>query len=484
VNRVAEEVAKAFAGALSRFAKAEAAATAIRVLDALDDALPLPAALSRAPLGDEPGCESVLVMGLEPMRAVAATLYGGLGAEDDLPASAVCEVAGELSSMVLASLLDRIGGSLEIGAGVTKVVEDAAEIGPVPEGATIVRFAIEGSLPLEVVHVVPAALADRLQSAEPVGAEAAGPSDPALAAVERAAGITADAAQAVLSTLMQGKVEASSPTIESDPRDPLDAMAYPFLAVEVSYVAGVAGTNLFALTTDQVARLASAMMGVTEIGLGTSEIEVSAASEAMNQVMGAATRTMADALSIDIDISPPRSQLINSADEARAQFGEWAYVSRFRLSMADFSADVVQLVAPEFAEDLRRAFAGADEKPGEKAPKVALAMPALPDPTAEPARPGTFTGDLLRSTTVRVSAELGRARVPVGRLGNLRNGSIVELDRAVDEAIDIRVNGQLYARGKLLLVDGEYAVQVISIAQPDHEPHTRSFTGGTSAWHE
>jgi flagellar motor switch protein FliN/FliY len=482
VSQVAEEVAKAFAGALARFAKVEAEATAIRRLDVLDDALPLPVTQSRAPVGDEPGCESVLLVGLEAMRAVAATLYGGLGAADDLPASAVSEVAGELSSMVLASLADRVGGSLEIGAAVTTVAEEAAGLEPVAEGATIVRFTIDGPLPLEVVHLVPAALAERLQSAEPADGAAEAPADAALAAVERAAKITADSAQSVLSTLMQGTVEASAPTIESDPRDPLDAMAYPFLAVEVSYVAGVAGTNLFALTTDQVARLASAMMGVTEIGEGTSEIELSAASEAMNQVMGAATRTMADALSIDIDISPPRSQLIASADEARALFSEWAYVSRFRLSMGDFSADVVQLVAPEFAEDLRRAFAGVDD--GAPPPPPASAFGPLPDPPAEAARPHGFTSELLRSTTVRVSAELGRARIPVGRLGNLQNGSVVELDRGVDDAIDIRVNGQLYARGKLLLVDGEYAVQVISIAKPDHDPHTRSFTGGTPAWHE
>jgi flagellar motor switch protein FliN/FliY len=480
VNHIATDVATAFAGALSRFAKVEAEAAAVRTVDALDD-VALPVTVSRTPLGDEPGCESVLLIGLESMRAVATTLYGGLGAADDLPASAVSEVAGELSSMVLAALADRTGGALEIGAAVTAVAEEADGLGAVPEGATIVRFAIEGPLPLEVAHVVPAELADRLQASGP----ADGAADAALAAVERAAQITADSAQSVLSTLMQGTVEASAPTIESDPHDPLDAVSYPFLAVEVSYVAGVAGTNLFALTTDQVARLASAMMGVSEIGLGTSEIEISAASEAMNQVMGAATRTMADALSIDIDISPPRSQLIESADEARSAFGEWAYVSRFQLSLGDFSADVVQLVAPEFAEDLRRAFAGVDEAPPvAAAPQSSPPGSPFPDLPPEPVSTGIFTGDLLRATSVRVSAELGRARVPVGRLGTLTNGSVLELDRTVEEAIDIRVNGQLYARGKLLLVDGEYAVQVISIAKPDHEPDARSFTGGTPAWHE
>ena len=53
----------------------------------------------------------------------------------------------------------------------------------------------------------------------------------------------------------------------------------------------------------------------------------------------------------------------------------------------------------------------------------------------------------------------------------------------IGEQRGLRGDRDLPAR-RVQLVDGEYAVQVISIAKPDPEPPTRSFTGGTHAWHE
>jgi len=67
---------------------------------------------------------------------------------------------------------------------------------------------------------------------------------------------------------------------------------------------------------------------------------------------------------------------------------------------------------------------------------------------------------------VRVSAELGRARVPVSDVMNLPPGAIVELDRTPSETIDILVNGRAFARARLVLVDGEYAAQIVSLEPP------------------
>ena len=46
---------------------------------------------------------------------------------------------------------------------------------------------------------------------------------------------------------------------------------------------------------------------------------------------------------------------------------------------------------------------------------------------------------------------------------NLPPGAIVELDRTPSEPIDILVNGRPFARARLVLVDGEYAVQIVSL---------------------
>ena len=64
---------------------------------------------------------------------------------------------------------------------------------------------------------------------------------------------------------------------------------------------------------------------------------------------------------------------------------------------------------------------------------------------------------------MRVSAELGRARLPYRAVMNLPPGAIVELDRTPSDAVDVLVNGRPFAEARLVLVDGEYAVQIVSL---------------------
>ena len=65
-----------------------------------------------------------------------------------------------------------------------------------------------------------------------------------------------------------------------------------------------------------------------------------------------------------------------------------------------------------------------------------------------------------------MSAELGRSQLEVARVMNLPPGSIVELDRTPTDPIDILVNGRPFAKARLVLVDGEYAAQIVSLERP------------------
>lgn len=64
---------------------------------------------------------------------------------------------------------------------------------------------------------------------------------------------------------------------------------------------------------------------------------------------------------------------------------------------------------------------------------------------------------------VRLSAVLGRTRMPVSRLLKMDIGTVVELDRQVGEAIDIYVNDRLVARGEIVLVEGRLGVTMTEI---------------------
>ena len=81
---------------------------------------------------------------------------------------------------------------------------------------------------------------------------------------------------------------------------------------------------------------------------------------------------------------------------------------------------------------------------------------AAPIPVAgEPVESDTPLSGALRSVNVRVWAELGRTRMPTGQVVGLPSGAIVELDRDADDAVDLYVDGQHYATGRLVVTDDE-----------------------------
>ena len=64
---------------------------------------------------------------------------------------------------------------------------------------------------------------------------------------------------------------------------------------------------------------------------------------------------------------------------------------------------------------------------------------------------------------VNISAVLGRASMSVAQLLQLAQGSVLELDRKVGEAIDIYVNNRLVARGEVVIVDERLGVTMTEI---------------------
>jgi flagellar motor switch protein FliN/FliY len=64
---------------------------------------------------------------------------------------------------------------------------------------------------------------------------------------------------------------------------------------------------------------------------------------------------------------------------------------------------------------------------------------------------------------VNISAVLGRTHMSVAQLLRLGQGSVLELDRKVGEAIDIYVNNRLVARGEVVIVDDRLGVTMTEI---------------------
>ena len=72
---------------------------------------------------------------------------------------------------------------------------------------------------------------------------------------------------------------------------------------------------------------------------------------------------------------------------------------------------------------------------------------------------------LVSDVMLDVTVELGRQSLRLSQVLNLNIGSVVELDRSAGAPVDIRVNGILFGRGEVVVVDNEYAVRVIEILE-------------------
>ena len=62
-----------------------------------------------------------------------------------------------------------------------------------------------------------------------------------------------------------------------------------------------------------------------------------------------------------------------------------------------------------------------------------------------------------------VTLELGRAELRIEELLALREGSVVTLDKEAGEPIDILANGQLVARGEVIVVDDKFCVRICEV---------------------
>lgn len=61
---------------------------------------------------------------------------------------------------------------------------------------------------------------------------------------------------------------------------------------------------------------------------------------------------------------------------------------------------------------------------------------------------------------LRVWAEIGRTKLPAAFVVGMPQGAIVDLDSEPDEPADLFVNGRHFGTGRLVLVDGEWALRV------------------------
>jgi flagellar motor switch protein FliN len=159
----------------------------------------------------------------------------------------------------------------------------------------------------------------------------------------------------------------------------------------------------------------------------------------------------------EVEISPPDIRILEQPGSGAEFYGTSPHATSTTFLIEGEACRLIQLVPSAFVVRICRAF---DELNAEPEPGDADAHAALGYNGADGQGPASMgLVDALGEIKLRVWAELGRTRLPLGRALGLPLGAVVELDRAADAPVDLFVNGVRFAQGHLLTTDdGEWAL--------------------------
>lgn len=337
-----------------------------------------------------------------------------------------------------------------------------------------------------------------------------------------------------LSTLLNQKVEITTPVVKVIGKEELEGeVTFRPVSVQVNYIEGFSGNNVFFIKTEDAAVIADIMLG----GDGTNpdeelnEMHLSAVQEAMNQMMGAAATSMSTVFNKKIDISPP--EIIHGLGNEKKEvlFQDDVYVKVFFKLMVGnlIDSNMVQLVPLDFAKELVQQLMNpapeveADEPEAAESQTAAsintsshvnaapvtenkqveqeqpviqaaaanqrneeiLGRPSSQDANVQEAAFSNFEHaplnhqgqrnlDMLMDIPLRVTVELGRTKQSIKEILELGAGSIIELDKLAGEPVDILVNEKLVAEGEVVVIDENFGVRVTDIvSQYDRIQHLR-----------
>lgn len=318
--------------------------------------------------------------------------------------------------------------------------------------------------------------------------------------------ISMGSASTTLSELLNQKVNITSPQVKVMTKNELfRSFEVPYLVIKVDFSEGLDGYNLLVIRLADATTMASLMMGGdgTPMSEEISDLEISAASEAMNMMIGTAATSLSQMFHRSINISPPQTNLLKSKDDPLAQPPEEVedtiVVVSFSLKIGDLvDTNIMQIMGVETAKQeanlLLMDIMGSDPPasppvenvpvtpppPTAEMPPVETPAPEIPAPVSTAAfpsqeevfRPQSLGSleqrnlELILDIPLKVSVVLGRTKRPIKDVLKIAPGTVVGLDALANEPVEVLVNGTLVATGEVVVVNENFGVRITNIISP------------------
>ena len=136
--------------------------------------------------------------------------------------------------------------------------------------------------------------------------------------------ISMGSAATAVSELLNAKVWITTPKVTIVQASELNYdRLEPAICVKIEYIKGLSGSNLMILKQDDVQLILNQLMGkppVISPDFEFDELNISAVSEVMNQMMGASATALSELLGKPVNISTPRSFEITSDEQFKEKY--------------------------------------------------------------------------------------------------------------------------------------------------------------------
>ncbi len=327
--------------------------------------------------------------------------------------------------------------------------------------------------------------------------------------------ISMSTAATALSTLLNHKVTITTPRVSCVPlRQIIEESAIPKVVTSIKFKKGLTGDNLLMMDVKDSMVIADLMMGGdgkdAEKGEFT-ELELSAVGEAMNQMIGSASTSMATMLDKTIDIMPPKVDVWDKLEEIDLEsmdldLGLDSYILKVAFDLevpglieseimqifnSDSVKDIVDTVMGEIGDGRQKVVdspeaeepevkeepevqpekqatkpvqqEAAQAAPRQEEANVSVKKPVFPELGNEQPMSMPSNLDLIMDVPLDFSVVLGSSKKTIKEVLDFTNGSIVELDKLADEPLDIYVNGKLIAEGEVVVINENFGIRITNI---------------------
>lgn len=335
--------------------------------------------------------------------------------------------------------------------------------------------------------------------------------------------ISMGSASTTLSQIINQQVNITTPVVTlTTLRELKNSFEIPNIALQVKFTSGIIGQNLLVMKTPDASVISSLMMGGDGLNATPelSEIEISAVSEAMNQMIASAATSMATMFSREVNISPPVSKIwMDNTEPLADDISEDEPIIKVSFSMTIgnlIDSTIMQILPVATGKKIVKIMMGEEEKfteeelsnnnnksvteEAKETTKVntntnserngsyetpsnseiyeksieesAITMKqeevdvqkASFQPLEEQRVQGNVKNiDLILDVPLEISVVLGRTKKSIKDILSLGTGSLVELDKLAEEPVEILVNGKRVAYGEVVVVDENFGVRITSI---------------------